>query len=266
MEDSSSLHFCEAMLFIEIIMIKLRQKTLKILIAILATIILLLLANLFMNKNGGSILDNSSNSTNSATSDSSTPEFEKHPTVIIDAGHGGWDPGAGKGSISEKEVTLAISLEVEKVLKEKNIDYYMLRNDDTYISFEDRVKIANEKSCKLFVSIHNNSFTDSAQSGILTTYNPNSPTGKEIAEIMQSKINNIGMKNRDVMPRPNLYVLRHTDMPAILLEIGFISNQKDLKLLTDVSFQQKCAKQIVLGIEEIIAKYVTGEVESSVKD
>ena len=88
----------------------------------------------------------------------------------------------------------------------------------------------------------------------LTTYNPNSPNGKEIAKIMQSKLSNIGMKNRDIMPRPGLYVLRSTDMPSILLEIGFVSNKKDLKLLTDVNFQQKCAKQIVLGIEEIVSK------------
>lgn len=246
---------------------KLSQRNLVILIAILSTAIILLLTISFLKKNNPSIFDRFFNSANSTTSENSSAEPpEAPPMVIIDAGHGGWEPGAGNGSINEKYITLAISLEVEKVLKEKNIDYYMIRNDDTYISLEDRVKIANEKSCKLFVSIHNNSFTDTAQSGILTTYNPNSPNGKEIAKIMQSKISNIGMKNRDVMPRPNLYVLRYTDMPSLLLEIGFISNKKDLKLLTDVSFQKKCAQQIVLGIEEIVAKHVTGEVESSVKD
>jgi len=231
---------------------KLNQRTLVIIIAILSTAIILILALSFLNKSGHSALNNSANS---ATSENSSAEpTEDPPIVIIDAGHGGWEPGAGNGPINEKDIVLAISLEVERELKEKNIGYYMIRNDDTYVSLEDRVRIANEKSSKLYVSIHNNSFTDKAQGGILTTYNPSSPTGKKIAEIMQSKLGNIGMRDRNIMQRPNLYVLRYTDMPAILLEIGFISNKKDLKLLTDVSFQQKCAQQIVLGIEEIVSK------------
>ncbi len=242
---------------------KLSKRSLIIIIAILSTAIILMLVLLSLKKNSLSILDNFANSTNPIASEYSSSEpTEKSPIVVIDAGHGGREPGAGNGSTNEKDITLAISLEVEKSLKEKNIDYYMIRNDDTFVSLEDRVKVANEKSCKLFVSIHNNSFTNSSQSGILTTYNPYSPNGKKIAEIMQSKIDNIGMRNRNIMQRPNLYVLRHTEMPAILLEIGFISNKKDLQLLTDASFQKKCAQQIVLGIEEII----TDEVESSEGD
>lgn len=192
--------------------------------------------------------------------------LEKPPMVVIDPGHGGWEPGAGNGKINEKDIVLSIALEVEKLLKQKNIDYYMIRTDDTYVSLEDRAKIANDKKSKLFISIHNNSFTDASQSGILTTYNPYSSIGKEIAEIMQAKISDLGMRNRDIMPRPNLYVLRHTEMPSLLLEVGFISNKKDLKLLTDANFQKKCAQQIVSGIEEIIEKYVTDEEGSSEED
>jgi len=225
---------------------KVSQRSLIIIIAILSIAIILILVLWYLNKNGH--LNNSNVENNSAQS------TIKGPTVIIDPGHGGWEPGANNGSIIEKDITLDISLQVEKELKKKNIDYYMTRTSDTYVSLEDRVKIANEKACKLFVSIHNNSFGDPAQSGILTTYNPNSATGKEIAKIMQSRISNIGMRNRDIMPRPNLYVLRNPDMPSILLEVGFLSNKKDLKLLTDGKFQQKCAQQIVLGIEDIISK------------
>ncbi len=196
------------------------------------------------------------------TGASAGPSSGKPPMVVIDAGHGGWEPGAGNGSINEKDVVLAISLEIEKQLKEKNIDYYMIRTDDTYVSLEDRAKIANEKKGRLFISIHNNSFTDPSQGGILTAYNPYSPIGEDIARIMQSKISDIGMRDRDIMPRPNLYVLRHTEMPSLLLEIGFISNKNDLKLLTDSDFQQKCALSIVDGIEEILARYVIGEEEN----
>ncbi len=178
------------------------------------------------------------------------------PMVIIDPGHGGWDPGAMNGKTSEKDIVLDISLEIEKLLKQKNIDYYMIRTDDTYVSLEDRARIANEKKGRLFISIHNNSFTDAAQNGILTAYNPYSPTGKDIAIIMQSEIKNLGMKNREIMPRPNLYVLRHTEMPSLLLEIGFISNKKDLKLVTDDEFKKNCAQQVVSGIEEILEKCI----------
>lgn len=231
---------------IEDLMNKLSRKTLIISIVILSSAIILLLVISYLSRN------NYPESNGPASSEPS--KFQKPPVVIIDPGHGGWEPGAENGSYQEKDVNLSISLEVEKVLKDKNIDYYMIRNDDSYYSLEDRVKIANEKSCKLFVSIHSNSFKDSSQSGILTLYNPYSPTGKKFAEIMQSKISDMGMKDRKIMPRPNLYVLRYTNMPSLLLEVGFISNKKDLKLMTDSSFQQKCARQIVLGIEEILSQ------------
>lgn len=244
---------------IQFFMKKISKKSLIIIIAILSIAIILLLVLWYLNRNG--YLKNSQSESTPAQS------AVKGPTVIIDAGHGGWEPGANNGKIIEKDITLVISLQVEKELKAKNIDYYMIRTSDTYVSLEDRVKTANERACKLFVSIHNNSFSDRAQSGILTTYNPNSSTGKDIAKIMQSRLSNLGMRNRDIMPRPNLYVLRYTDMPSILLEIGFMSNKKDLKLLTDAKFQQKCAQQIVLGIEDIIAKYnITDEGGNSVED
>ena len=234
------------------------RRNLIIIIAVLSIAIILLLVCWYLNKNGY---------LNKMQPDNISAQTSiKGPTVIIDPGHGGNEPGAINGNIFERDLTLAISLQVEKELKKKNIDYYMLRTTDTYMSLEDRVTTANDKACKLFISIHINSFQDSKQSGILTTYNPNSPIGKEIAEIMQSRISNIGMRDRNIMPRPNLYVLRNTDMPSLLLEIGFMSNKKDLKLLTDAKFQQKCAAQIVLGIDDIVSKYITAEEESSAKD
>ncbi len=205
-------------------------------------------------------------SSSAASTTSTAPE--KVPLVVIDPGHGGWEPGAGNGKLNEKDIVLDISLEVERLLAEKNIEYHMIRTDDTYVNLEDRARIANELKAKLFISIHNNSFTDASQSGILTTYNPNSAIGKNIAKVMQSKIKDIGMRNREIMPRPNLYVLRHTEMPALLLEIGFISNKKDLKLLTDAEFHKTCAQQIVSGIEDILDNHIltTGGVENPEAD
>ena len=236
------------------------ERSLKILIALLSMAVILLSIVTFLAKNGFSIINIFPNP---IVSEFSMKPMEPSPAVIIDAGHGGWEPGAMNGSIQEKDITLAIALQVEKILIKKDISYLMIRNDDTYISLEDRIKIANEKACKLFVSIHNNSFNDPAQRGVLTTYNPYSETGEDVARIMQSKIGDLCKKDRGLMPRPNLYVLRYTNMPAILLEIGFISNKEDLKLLTSVSFQKKCANQIVLGIEDNLAKYFPDELKSS---
>ncbi len=230
---------------------KLSHRNLIVIIVIL-TILILSIIGMTIKKN---LFDPAQTSESSVTTQQ-TPEIP--PMVIIDPGHGGWEPGAGKGKINEKDIVLEISLEIEKLIKEKNIDYYMIRNDDTYVSLEDRARIANEKKSKLFISIHNNSFTDPSQGGILTAYNPYSLYGEEIAKIMQSRLRVLGMRDRDIMPRPNLYVLRHTEMPSLLLEIGFMSNKKDFKLLTDSKFQKKCAAQIVSGIEEILAKITDG--------
>lgn len=246
---------------------KISRKNLIVMIIVLSLAILSLLGLIFKNNIisiGSSI--GSSISDPAASSDSSPQASSGAPLVVIDPGHGGSEPGAGNGSVNEKDTVLAISLEVEKILKEKHVDSILTRNDDIFLSLEDRVKIANEKKCSLFVSIHNNSFTDPSSSGILTTYNPYSPTGADIAEIMQSKLRDIGMQNRKTMPRPNLYVLRHTEMPALLLEIGFISNKKDLSLITNADFQKKCAGQIVSGIEEILAKDSADASKSSSED
>lgn len=234
--------------FIEKLSQKLSHKNLVIIIVFLCVAIIALI--------GGYLKRNFDLSPQQAIITSTETIQEIPPMVIIDPGHGGWDPGAMNGKTSEKDIVLNISLEIEELLDQKNIDYYMIRTDDTYVSLEDRARIANEKKGRLYISIHNNSFTDAAQSGILTTFNPYSTIGKDIAIIMQSKIKNLGMKNREIMPRPNLYVLRHTEMPSLLLEIGFISNKKDLKLLTDDEFQKNCAQQIVSGIEEILDKYI----------
>lgn len=235
---------------------RLSHRSLIAMIVILSVAIIALLGIIFRND---VILPLSSLTSHSEDSNvASMP-----PLVVIDPGHGGSEPGAGSGSINEKEITLAISLEVEKILNEKNIDNILTRSNDTAVSLEDRAKLANEKKSTLFISIHNNSFTDPASHGVLTTYNPYSPIGKSNAEIMQSKLKTLGMYNRKIVPRPNLYVLRHTKMPSLLLEIGFISNKNDLKLLTSSDFQKKCAIQIVKGIEEILETNATASSGSS---
>ncbi len=238
--------------FFDISSKKVSHKTLVLIIVFLLIAIAVIIAGSIKKKHDVDKASDTSPST--ASMSESIPE--KVPLVVIDPGHGGWEPGAGNGKLNEKDIVLDISLEIEKLLAEKSIEYHMIRTDDTYVSLEDRARIANELKAKLFISIHNNSFTDASQSGILTTYNPNSPIGREIAKLMQSKIKDIGMRNREIMPRPNLYVLRHTEMPALLLEIGFISNKKDLKLLTDTEFQKTCAQQIVSGIEDILDNHI----------
>lgn len=184
--------------------------------------------------------------------DKKTETTTQQSIVIIDAGHGGKDPGAGKGELSEKNITLDLSLLLKKELDERGITCYLTREDDTFVSLGDRVKIANEHSADLFISIHNNSYKTASKGGILTIYNPKYKYGKEIAKIMHSEIIDSGMLDKEIEGRKHLYVLNYTDMPSLLLEVGFLSNNGDLALLQDQTFKSNIIKKISNGIEKIL--------------
>ena len=173
------------------------------------------------------------------------------PYIYIDVGHGGNDPGAGKAPVIEKDIVLDISLKLKDELELRNIPYFINREDDRDISLSDRVQQANSLSCTLFVSVHIDSFKNSQPNGVSTLYNPYSEISAQYAQIMQDHIKNLGMRDRNTIPRSDLYVLRLTEMPAILLELGFISNPQDVKFLTNEDSVNKLVTAIADGIEEI---------------
>ncbi|WP_460299286.1 N-acetylmuramoyl-L-alanine amidase [Clostridium botulinum] len=176
-------------------------------------------------------------------------------TVVIDAGHGGYDSGAvGPTGIKEKDVTLKVALKLGKILENNGVRVIYTRTSDnvSWPSNESqdlaaRVAIANSNNTDLYVSIHANSFNGSAN-GTETYYYSGSAKGKEAAEAVQKElVNAIGLYDRGTKTA-GYYVLKNTISPSILVELGFIDNRNEEILLNSDWFQQKCAEAIAKGI------------------
>ncbi len=159
--------------------------------------------------------------------------------VCLDAGHGGEEVGAVLGKRYEKDDTLKVTKLVEKKLKKKNVKVIMTRTKDKDVSLEERCIIANQKKADIFVSIHRNSATvgngieiwcGSLKEERDTKLADNILTNLTTTKIQQNrgiKYGSIGGENSDY------YVLKNTNMPSCLIELGFISNEKDNQLLDD---------------------------------
>lgn len=180
--------------------------------------------------------------------------IEERFKVVIDPGHGGKDVGAtGASGLYEKDFTLSLSKKVKEILeKEQKIQVYMIREDDTFISTKDkyRPKFANELDADLFISIHGNTFEDSKVSGTESYYYHKK--FKSFAKIMHRHVvGSTGFNDRGVR-KEDLYVVRDTDMPSVLLEIGYLTNpQEEQKMLND-EFQYSVAESICDGVKEYL--------------
>ncbi|SFL74431.1 N-acetylmuramoyl-L-alanine amidase [Paenibacillus sp. 1_12] len=169
--------------------------------------------------------------------------------VVIDPGHGDQDPGAkATNGSNEKTFNLSMGLKVYKLLQqEANIQPYMTRNDDTFIPLDDRAKFANDLNAHVFVSIHGNSYL-ATSTGTETYYYKSDST--EFAKIMHKYLAAAtGLADRGVRQEP-FRVVKVTNMPAVLLEVGYLSNPKDTALMFNEDFQNKVAQAIVAGIKE----------------
>lgn len=172
--------------------------------------------------------------------------------VVIDAGHGGSDCGAIRNNINEKDITLDISKRVQKLLEKKGYEVAMTRTDDTYVSLQDRVDFSEIFNPDIFVSIHVNSSNSETPSGLETHYyKDNSLT---LAKYLHaSMINNINSKDRGLF-KSKFYVINHTTAPAVLVEIGFISNPNERAQLVTESRKNSTAKAIAEGIDDYFKK------------
>lgn len=174
-----------------------------------------------------------SNSDSNTTHTSGSKEKIK---IVIDAGHGGSDSGATGNGMAEKNLTLAIVLAAKKSFdNDSRFQVSYTRTADTYPSLSQRANLANNKNADMFLCVHINSASASAH-GTETLWNSNRNsvtkknglTSKELATAMHSgAIAATGFTNRGLVNRPNLYVLKHTKMPACLIEYGFISNKTE---------------------------------------
>ncbi len=193
--------------------------------------------------------------------------------VYLDAGHGGYDPGASYFGISEKSLTLAIQSRVKDKLEAEGYQVVTTRTSDTYVDLTDRSRAANASESDIFVSIHINASGSSAAQGIETyyyqpyaeypsrinaTYHAN-PTRLSMSDtlanaIQSSLINATGAQNQGVK-RQTFAVLRETTSPAVLLELGFLSNPQEAARLNTSAYQETLANAIVAGIKRYYSIY-----------
>ena len=193
--------------------------------------------------------------------------------IYLDAGHGGYDPGASYFGISEKSLTLAIQSRVKAKLEAEGYQVVTTRTSDTYVDLTDRSRAANASESDIFVSIHINASGSSAAQGIETyyyqpyaeypsrinaAYHAN-PTRLSMSDtlanaIQSSLINATGAQNQGVKRR-TFAVLRETTAPAVLLELGFLSNPQEAARLNTSAYQETLANAIVAGIKRYYSVY-----------
>ncbi len=180
--------------------------------------------------------------------------------VAIDAGHGGGDPGAKtKSGLAEKHLNLDVALRLKKYLsrvgvycimiRETDIDYFEAANGTKkQRDLNHRVHIANESKADIFISIHANSFPQIIYHGAQTFFNKESPHSKKLAEAIQAQlVRRLGPNHRKAKSG-DYRILNFTKMPGVIVEIGFLSNEAEAKLLATESYREKLAAAIYFGI------------------
>lgn len=166
-------------------------------------------------------------------------------TIMLDAGHGGRDPGAVYNGRQEKDDSLALTLAVGELLQERGVDVLYTRTTDVYESPYQKVMEANAAGADFFISIHRNSSPEAnTYSGVESLVYNKSGIKLEMAENINEQLEAVGFVNLGVKERPGLVVLRRTRMPAVLVEVGFINSDTD-NMLFDNNFND-----IALGIAE----------------
>lgn len=174
--------------------------------------------------------------------------------IIIDAGHGGTDPGSVKQGVQEKNINLQIALRLQKRLETKGYKVVMTRTDDTAISLINRTKLANKAKGDLLISIHQNSFRDASVHGIEVFYTP----GKETYDdrlancIQEALISYTQAKDRHVREITNLLIIRESNMSACLIESAYLSNDTERELIQTKDYQDKVVTGIIEGIENFL--------------
>lgn len=173
-------------------------------------------------------------------------------SIMLDAGHGGRDPGAVYKGRQEKDDTLNLVLAIGEILQNNGIDVEYTRTTDVYESPYQKAMEANEADVDFFVSIHRNSFPqDNAVSGVESLVFNKSGIKYEMAQNINAQLETVGFVNLGVKERPNLVVLKRTKMPAVLVEVGFINSDTDNQLF-DQNFQD-IAQAIADGILDTLS-------------
>ncbi|MBR5577428.1 MAG: N-acetylmuramoyl-L-alanine amidase [Lachnospiraceae bacterium] len=151
--------------------------------------------------------------------------------IVLDAGHGGWDNGASYNNRKEKDDNLRLTLELGRILEDMGFQVEYTRTEDVYQAPFKKATIGNEKDADLFVSIHRNSSAIPNQyQGVETLIYSEGGFAEEVANNINQRLEEVGYLNLGIEERPNLIVLNSTQMPAVLVEVGFINSEVDNEL------------------------------------
>jgi len=188
--------------------------------------------------------------------------------IVIDPGHGGPDPGANRGDVLEKDINLAIGLRLGSLLSNAGATVIYTRTTDTDLAdqgdptlrtrkardLSQRVKIANDAKADVYLSIHVNGASGSSWAGAQVFFNPNpNPDSRRLALAIQSAVSRVAENTRRMpLPLYDQYVLKYVTMPAVTIEVGFISNPREAMLLQDAAYQDKLAWAIYLGVLDFL--------------
>ncbi len=181
--------------------------------------------------------------------------------IVVDAGHGGADTGARSDdkTVQEKDLTLKIAKLIAKNLTQEGASVILSRSDDTFIPLKERSAIANRSRADIFVSVHiNSNKLSNSRSGSITFYHAQQPVSTLLAECIEdelgkvTKLPAIGIWSDTRIYQSGFAVLRNSLMPAVLLELGFINNAKDLKRLQEAEFQSSVALAVVKGLKVFV--------------
>jgi len=182
--------------------------------------------------------------------------------IVIDAGHGGIDPGAKSDrGLLEKDINLDIALKLKRHLAMAGVSCVMIRETDQDFSNSNkdfttkkrrdlsyRTRVANQSGAELYLSIHANSFSQSIYEGAQTFHEKSDSNSKYLAEAIQNQLVKRLKPNRRQAKVGDYRVLNDTKMPGVMIEVGFLSNPTEAKLLEDENYREKIAKAIFRGV------------------
>ncbi|MFI3329314.1 MAG: N-acetylmuramoyl-L-alanine amidase [bacterium] len=187
-----------------------------------------------------------------------TLENKVNKIIYIDPGHGGYDGGAVVNEIEEADINLEISLQLKSILEDNGYTVLLTREtdedlcEDKFIKKEDikkRVELINNSDCLLYISIHQNLYTDSKYSGAQCFYNKYNPLSNMLANNVQSSIiKQLNNTTRVAKSIEEIYLIDNVIKPGILIECGFMSNEHELSLLMTDEYQKKFCNSIYYGI------------------
>jgi len=170
--------------------------------------------------------------------------------VCIDPGHGGRDPGATNQDLYEKDIVLDVGKKLRNILRYWEYGTVITRQGDRFVSLNTRMQFAVDNECDAFISIHCNAVGDPNVSGTETFHYPNSKLGIPLARCVQSELVRITRRNDRGIKPGNFRVLHVRGIPAILVELGFLSNAEKYKLFQEDYFNFMKAMAVAEGLEK----------------